>query len=80
MYLKILRHMGNKINATSTDNTRPAPLDIHTENVREFKPASLGSLACFHLYDLLANDNEYIESRLTIPKQTGQRESHGRGN
>lgn len=33
----------------STLRTKPAPREIHTENLSVLRPASLGSTACFHL-------------------------------
>ncbi len=41
--------MGKTMIVASTDKFRPAPLDIHTENVSLLSPANRESAACFHL-------------------------------
>ena len=41
-------HIGRRMSRISTERINPAPLDIHTEKVSVFKPANLGSAACFH--------------------------------
>ena len=40
--------------APSIDKAKPAPRENHTEKVSVLSPASLGSLACFHLFSVLA--------------------------
>jgi hypothetical protein len=47
--------MGRRIRAPSTLNTRPAPREIHTENVNVFRPANLASDAC-----------KYLDARLVL--------------
>ena len=40
--------------APSIDKAKPAPRDSHTEKVSLLSPANLGSMACFHLFFVLA--------------------------
>lgn len=47
--LRMFRHIGKRIIAPSTDKANPAPRDIHTENVRVFKPASFSFDSCKYL-------------------------------
>jgi len=48
-YLSTFRHIGSNIIAPSTDRTRPAPRDSHTEYERVLRPANLGSDCCLYL-------------------------------
>lgn len=49
--LSRVRHIGRTINVVSTLSTRPAPREIHTENLNRLSGANRASEACFHLLD-----------------------------
>ena len=44
--------MGSMIKVVSALRTSPAPLDIHTENVKRFRGASFLLVCCFHLMNI----------------------------
>ena len=49
IHLIIVRHTGSRMRVPSIERTSPAPLDIHTENLRVFKGASWGVANCLYL-------------------------------
>lgn len=51
----------------STLRTRPAPREIHTENLSVLRPASLASAACFHLYQSVMNHEFVHDYSLNLP-------------
>lgn len=63
-------HMGMTITIVSTDNTKPAPREIHTEYCRPLSGARRISPCCFHLLKLAVIE---IENNSNLPTNTEQR-------